>query len=66
MFRGDKYVTPLYRLDRNGTPEQGASGVWVSIGTERFLFTAAHAIDDGFVWFPMEVGFDVTRKFWTG
>lgn len=57
MFRGDKYVAPLYRLHDDGTPELGASAVWVSIGDQKFLVTAAHAIDEGFIWFPAERGF---------
>jgi hypothetical protein len=57
MFRGDKYVTPLFRIGPEDIPEQGATGVWLSINNVSFLVTAAHAIDDGFVWFPMERGF---------
>jgi len=57
VFDGEKYVTPLYRMDKDGVPELGASGVWLAVGHRRFLLTAAHAIDDGFRWFPQQQGF---------
>ena len=56
MDNGQKYVSPLYRVPEGGLPEQGATGTWVAIGSERFLITAAHAVDKGFTWIPTATG----------
>ena len=56
-FRGDKYVTPLYDAGGPGRPIQGGTGVWLSVGYRRFLVTAAHVVDERFLWFPMERGY---------
>lgn len=55
-FDGTKYVTPLFRILEGNRPEQGATGTWISIGDERFLVTAAHAIEREFEWFPSLTG----------
>jgi hypothetical protein len=57
MFPGDKFVTPLYRMKVGNEPELGASGVWLAVGNRRFLVTAAHVVDEKFIWFPMQQGF---------
>lgn len=57
MFRGDEFVTPLYNILPGEIPELGGTGTWLQVGFEKFLITAAHVIDTGFVWFPMVHGF---------
>lgn len=57
MFPRDKYVTPLYRMCASNVPELGGTGTWLQVAEEKFLVTAAHVIDEGFIWFPMSKGF---------
>lgn len=56
-FRGDYYITPMYALDSAGVPEAGGTSTLLQVGTEKFLVTAAHVIDEGFLWFPIDGGF---------
>lgn len=56
MFNPAPYITPLYVV-QGGIPEPGGTGIWLQVGPEKFLVTAAHVIDEGFVWFPREQGF---------
>ncbi|MDB6032057.1 MAG: hypothetical protein JWM16_2395 [Verrucomicrobiales bacterium] len=57
MFRGDRFITPLYRMQPGDVPEGGGTGIWLQVENEKFLVTAAHVIEDGFIWFPMNKGF---------
>lgn len=56
-FSGDRFVTPLYSAKPGSPPDLGGSGTWLQIGDEKFLVTAAHVIDHGYTWIPMEIGF---------
>jgi hypothetical protein len=57
LFRADRFVTPLYSVRPCSTPDSGGSGTWLQVGGEKFLVTAAHVIDHGYTWIPMERGF---------
>ena len=58
MFRGDQFVTPLYLIQSPGAVPKGVgTGIWLKVGDEKFLITAAHVVDEGLLWFPMEKGF---------
>ena len=41
-----KYITAIYRVDAAGNPEQFGTGVFLNVGDQYFLVTAAHVLDD--------------------
>jgi len=41
-----KHISPIYRVDAAGNPEQFGTGVFLNVGDHYFLVTAAHVLDD--------------------
>lgn len=56
MCKPNRFITPLYRRASGKRPEQGATATWLAVGRFRFVVTAAHSVDEGYVWFPMQKG----------